>query len=126
MFGWWRKEGPNTSSTVPLKNSAGTLNSTFPPKASAELHRSSGELPNHIRQRKQRFGALADPATTPTTDRTAMNGSVEELIIRTIELNGALPKPLPAAQSFDQNVVRLCSVHAPLAFRKPTAREHAI
>jgi hypothetical protein len=107
MFGWWRKEEPNTSSTAPLKASAGTLNSTFPPKASAEVPRSSGELPNPIGKRKQRFGALG--ATEVTTDRTAMEGSVEELIIRTIELNWVLPEPLPAAQSFDQSVVRVWS-----------------
>ena len=134
MFGRWRIEARDTSSTVPLNGSAGTLNSTLPPRPSGEVHPSSAELPKTNRKRNQRSVILGatevttEPTTAPATNRASAEETVEEVISRLLELNWnwVLPKPLPTTQNFDQDVILVWSAHAPPARRQPTAREHAI
>ena len=134
MFGWWRKEGADTSSTVPLTGSARTLNSTLSLTSSAEVHRSSELRPKTVRQRNQCLGILGatkvttESATEVATNCASAEASVEEVISRLLELNWnwVLPKLLPTTQNFDQDVVRVWSAHCPPARRQPTAREHAI
>ena len=134
MFAWWKTARSGSSSRLPSKGSDGTLNSTLPPKPSAEVHRSSELRPKTVHKRNQRLDILGttevatEPTTAPATNHASAEESVEEVISRLLELNlnWVLPKPLPTTQNFEQDVVRVWSARAPPARRQPTAREHAI
>ena len=152
MFGWWRKDGPESSNTEPLPPSDGTLNSKLPLTSSGEVHPSSGEVhpssgevhpssgedhpssaefPKTVRQRNQRSAVLGtskvttEPTTAPATECASAEEPVEEEIGRLLDLNWNWVSPKPP-QSFEQDVVRVWSSNAPPARRQPTAREHAI
>jgi hypothetical protein len=127
MFGWCRREARDTSSTIPLKESAGTLNSTLPPRPSGEVHPSSAELPKTNRKRNQRSVILgATEVTTEPTTASANDCPSVEASVERFELHWVLPKPMPGTYALDQDVVRVWSVHAPPERRQRTAREHAI
>ncbi len=130
MFAWWKTVRSGSSNRLPSKGSGETLNSTPPPKPSAEVHRSSEFTPKTVHKRNQRLGILGttEVTTAPATNRASAGESLEEAISRLLELNWnwVLPKPLPTTQNFDQDVVRVWSAHCPPARRQPTAREHAI
>jgi hypothetical protein len=134
MFAWWKTARSGSSSRLPSKGSDGTLNSTLPPKPSAEVHRSSELRPKTVHKKNQRLDILGttevatEPTAAPATNHASAEESVEEVISRLLELswNWVFPKPLPTTQNFNQDVVRVWSARAPPARRQPTAREHAI
>jgi|SRR5215510_5893859 len=133
MLPWWKKPTQHSSNYVSPGSSGGKLNSTLSLKPSAELPK-TGLWPKTVRQRNQRVGILGttevttEPTTAPTTDCTSADVTAEDVISRLLELNWNwdLPDPLPFTQSFEQDVVRVWSAHAPPARRQPTAREHAV
>ena len=138
MFGWWRKDGPESLSGEPRTASVGMLNSTLPLRSSTEVHPSSAEftrlqLKNQTK-RNQRSAILGttevamEHTAATASDCASEKESMEEAISRLLELNWnwVLPKPLPTTQSFDQDVIRIWSAHAPPARRQPTAQEHAV
>jgi hypothetical protein len=141
MFSWWKNGRSDSANELPSKGRVGTLNSRIPLTSSGEIHPSSGEtqpssgevhpssadLPKTVCQTNQHLAVLGTskvttkPTTAPSTNRASSEGA-EELMRGTFELNWVLPKPLPATQSFDQDVVRVWSWNAPPARRQPTAR----
>jgi hypothetical protein len=136
MFAWWKNARSDRSSE--------------PLKASGKVRPSLAEL-TPLRLKSQGATEVVAEGTTEATTAPATDcssnppnsvrfgnkqnqsrpdlGSLrpkpgEELL--ELNWNWVLPKPLPATQNFDQDVVRVWSANAPPARREPTAREHAV
>ena len=128
MFGWWKAKA-ETLQHVSSGGSDETLNSTLPPRPSAELPKFTRLRVKTDRQRNQRLDILGttEVTTEPTTKCGSAEQSVGEVPSRFLEQNWnwVLAEPSPSTRSFEQDVVRVWCANAPPARRQPTAREHA-